>query len=217
MLADFDGIGEWGFSALVNVDGRRILFDTGAYPDTVLRNLKALQVDLTGTADVVLSHHHYDHVNGLVPLRRELFGADPSVIARAHVGHGMFAARVEKDGTAVTEAQDLRAAYEAVGGAFIEYDSPCEIFPGVWLTGPVPRTHPERNWTGDRRLVLDDGQTVEDHVPEDQSLVIDTDRGAGGDRRLRPRRRRQHLRIRPPDRARRAHPRADRRYSSVRG
>jgi hypothetical protein len=29
MLADGDGIGEWGFAAMVEVDGRRILFDTG--------------------------------------------------------------------------------------------------------------------------------------------------------------------------------------------
>jgi len=31
MLAD-RGIGEWGFSALVEVDGKRLLFDTGAQP-----------------------------------------------------------------------------------------------------------------------------------------------------------------------------------------
>jgi 7,8-dihydropterin-6-yl-methyl-4-(beta-D-ribofuranosyl)aminobenzene 5'-phosphate synthase len=35
MLAE-RGIGEWGFAALVEVDGQRILFDTGAHPDTVL-------------------------------------------------------------------------------------------------------------------------------------------------------------------------------------
>src|SRR5580704_9880527 len=35
MLAD-GGIGEWGFAALVEADGRKILFDTGARPNTVL-------------------------------------------------------------------------------------------------------------------------------------------------------------------------------------
>ena len=43
MLADA-GIGEWGFSALVEVDGHRILFDTGAHPDTVLKNARELGV-----------------------------------------------------------------------------------------------------------------------------------------------------------------------------
>ena len=47
MLAD-EGIGEWGFAALVEVDGRRILFDTGARPRTVLENARELKVDLAG-------------------------------------------------------------------------------------------------------------------------------------------------------------------------
>ena len=38
MLTDRAGIGEWGFSALVAADGHRILFDTGARPETVLHN-----------------------------------------------------------------------------------------------------------------------------------------------------------------------------------
>ena len=38
MLAE-SGIGEWGFSALVEADGHQILFDTGKYPDTVLKML----------------------------------------------------------------------------------------------------------------------------------------------------------------------------------
>ena len=42
MLAD-DGIGEWGFGAIVEVDGQRILFDTGARPTTVLENAKELK------------------------------------------------------------------------------------------------------------------------------------------------------------------------------
>jgi 7,8-dihydropterin-6-yl-methyl-4-(beta-D-ribofuranosyl)aminobenzene 5'-phosphate synthase len=37
MLAD-PGLGEWGYSALVEVDGRKFLFDTGANPDVVLKH-----------------------------------------------------------------------------------------------------------------------------------------------------------------------------------
>ena len=35
------GIGEWGYSALVEVDGRTLLVDTGARPETVLRKALA--------------------------------------------------------------------------------------------------------------------------------------------------------------------------------
>src|SRR6516165_5879349 len=61
MLTDRAGIGEWGFSALVEADGRRLLFDTGARPETVLRNSRELKIDLSGVTEVILSHHHGDH------------------------------------------------------------------------------------------------------------------------------------------------------------
>src|SRR3981081_2519777 len=60
MLAD-NGIGEWGFAALVEADGRQLLVDTGARPETVLSNVRDLKIDLSGITDVVLTHHHDDH------------------------------------------------------------------------------------------------------------------------------------------------------------
>ena len=51
-LADA-GLGEWGFAALVEADGHRILFDTGAHPDTVLKNVQELGIDLSDIEDVV--------------------------------------------------------------------------------------------------------------------------------------------------------------------
>ena len=77
MLAD-RGMGEWGFSALVEADGHRILFDTGLHPETVLHNARELGIDLSTVTDVVLSHHHGDHTGGLLALRRELSKASPS-------------------------------------------------------------------------------------------------------------------------------------------
>jgi hypothetical protein len=54
MLADA-GIGEWGFAALVEVDGRRLLFDTGARPETGLQNARELGIDLSTVVDVIIS------------------------------------------------------------------------------------------------------------------------------------------------------------------
>src|SRR5437868_7704704 len=71
MLAD-EGIGEWGFSALVEADGRAWLFDTGARPETVLANARELKIDLSKISDVILSHNHGDHTGGLVALRTAL-------------------------------------------------------------------------------------------------------------------------------------------------
>ncbi len=175
MLADA-GTGEWGFAALVEVDGQRILFDTGARPDTVLQNARELQVDLAGVRDVVLSHNHSDHTGGLLTLRREHMKKDTAALGRVHVGRGIFLTRVGASGAEDNSMLGLRKDFEATGGVFVEHEEPRQLLPGVWLTGPVPRVHPERNWSVRGKLRSPQG-LVEDTIPEDQSLVVDTDRG----------------------------------------
>lgn len=176
MLADA-GVGEWGFAALVEADGHRLLFDTGARPDTVLKNAQELSVDLAGIRDVILSHNHSDHTGGLVTLRRELSREDKDALSRAHVGEGIFLSRLSDSGNEETNPMVItKRAYEMSGGVFIEHKEPVELFAGIWLTGPVPRVHPERNWSNTGQLRTPGG-VVEDTIPEDQSLVIDTDRG----------------------------------------
>lgn len=174
MLAE-DGIGEWGFAALVEADGRRVLFDTGARPDTVLNNARELQLDLSQVTDVILSHNHDDHTGGLLTLRRAVKAKNPAALSRAHVGTGIFWSRVQ--GSAEQNPMlATRPAYEATGGVFIQHDAPTELYPGVYLTGPVPRRYPERNWSKTFRLRAPTGE-IEDNIPEDQSLVIDTEQG----------------------------------------
>jgi metal-dependent hydrolase (beta-lactamase superfamily II) len=57
-----------GFSALVEEDGRRVLLDTGAHPDTVLQNARDLKIDLSDVKEVILTHNHWDHVGGLMTM-----------------------------------------------------------------------------------------------------------------------------------------------------
>lgn len=177
MLAEGDELGEWGFAALVEADGRRILFDTGAKPDVVSRNAQTMKVDLSVVSDVVLSHWHSDHVGGFLPLRREVMAKAPEALARAHVGAGIFLPRFAgPPGVDVNPMGRLKAEYEATGGKFTEHAQPVALFPGVWLTGPVPRKHPERNWSG-RAQVKTSAGVVEDTIADDIALVIDTEEG----------------------------------------
>ena len=169
------GIGEWGFAALVEADGRRILFDTGARPETVLANAKELRIDLTGVSDVVISHNHGDHTGGLLTLRKALIPRDPKSLSRAHVGRGIFWPRPTGTGDA-NGLLNVKAEYEGGGGRFIEHATAAAIAPAIWVTGPVPRIHPERNWPGGRKVQTPDGMR-EDDIPEDMSLVFDTSSG----------------------------------------
>lgn len=175
MLAD-EGFGEWGFAALVQVDGRKLLFDTGAHEDTVQRNLKAMGLDLSDVELVVLSHNHDDHTAGLLTLRRQFAAKSPKALGRVYAGSGLFFPRVSASGVADDRMGRVRRDYEATGGAIVEVSKPTEILPGVWLTGPVPRVHPERNWSATGKVRTASGD-VEDTVPEDMTLVIHTAQG----------------------------------------
>lgn len=177
MLTDLDGIGEWGFSALVEVDGRRLLFDTGARSETVLRNAQELGVDLSNVTDVVITHNHWDHVGGLVTLRREFSKKNPTALSRTHVAEGVFLSRPSpKDQSEMNGLLPLKADYEASGGVFIVHAKQEELLPGVWFTGPIPRVYQERNFPLGRTVKTKQG-VVEDNIPEDAALVVNTSEG----------------------------------------
>jgi 7,8-dihydropterin-6-yl-methyl-4-(beta-D-ribofuranosyl)aminobenzene 5'-phosphate synthase len=169
------GLGEWGFSALVEADGHRILLDTGAHPETVLQNARDLNVDLSDVQELVLTHNHGDHVAGLLTLRREMTKKNPAAMSVVHVARGIFYSRPSADGEG-NRMIAIRKEYEATGGKFIEHPDGAEIFPGAWLTGPVPRKYPERNWSVSGKVQMPGG-LVEDNIPEDQSLVLNTPQG----------------------------------------
>ena len=171
-----EGDGEWGYSALVEADGHKILYDTGASPDLVLQNARALHVDLSDVEDVVLSHNHWDHVGGLLTLRRELSKTNPRAVSRVHVGAGIFQPRLTDAGEDRNGLKDIRAQYLATGGRFVVHDAATELQPGVWFTGPVPRPNDEKNWNPGLSLETPRGR-IEDNVPEDSSLLFDTDDG----------------------------------------
>jgi len=174
MLADGDELGEWGFAALVEVDGHRILFDTGAKTDVVAKNVRTLKLDLADVPDLILSHWHWDHVGGFMTLRREAMAKQPSALARTHVAEGFFDSRIgTPPGVELNQMIRVKPDYEETGGRFIVHAQPVEIQPGVWLTGPVPRKYPERNWSGNVQVKTVAG-VREDNISDDMALVIDT-------------------------------------------
>jgi 7,8-dihydropterin-6-yl-methyl-4-(beta-D-ribofuranosyl)aminobenzene 5'-phosphate synthase len=176
MLADA-GFGEWGYSALVEADGRKILFDTGANPDIVLKNAAALGIELSDVEDVVISHHHDDHTGGLLSLRRTLMLKNPNAMSRVHVSGNIFTPRLKADGSDGNGLTPIRGPYEATGGHFILHDGPTELAPGVWFTGPVPRKFPETNWSDQGlRIHTSTGDTA-DNIPDDAALVFNTSDG----------------------------------------
>jgi 7,8-dihydropterin-6-yl-methyl-4-(beta-D-ribofuranosyl)aminobenzene 5'-phosphate synthase len=59
---------DWGYAALVEYGGKRILFDTGNKPEVLAQNVNAKSIDLSSLDFVVMSHRHGDHMGGLAYL-----------------------------------------------------------------------------------------------------------------------------------------------------
>ena len=55
----------WGFSSLIEYNGKLILFDAGSNADMFKQNVKHLGIDLKKIDFVIVSHAHYDHLNGI--------------------------------------------------------------------------------------------------------------------------------------------------------
>ena len=55
----------WGFSCLIKIEGKNILFDTGADSETLLSNTQKMGIDPKEIDFVFISHLHGDHTGGL--------------------------------------------------------------------------------------------------------------------------------------------------------
>lgn len=77
---------DWGFAALIEYRGRRILFDAGNDSDIFEHNVKSLKVDLKNLDCVVISHRHGDHTNGLKYLEKINPNVAVYVPAEEHFG-----------------------------------------------------------------------------------------------------------------------------------
>jgi 7,8-dihydropterin-6-yl-methyl-4-(beta-D-ribofuranosyl)aminobenzene 5'-phosphate synthase len=165
-------LGEHGFAALIEpAQGDPLLFDTGQGL-TLLHNARRMNRNLAAVNSVVLSHGHYDHCGGLLPLLTE-FGPK-----KVHAHPGIFSPRFRLKDTGecypigITHDRDV---LEAAGGRFDLSKDFREISAGMYLSGEVPRVTAFE--TGDQGLYCDcTGQEV-DCTPDDQSLILETEKG----------------------------------------
>ena len=138
---------DWGYSALVEYGGKRILFDTGNNPETFAHNVKAAGVDLTKVDFVVISHRHLDHTAGL----NYLVSVNPSVTIYApKEAFGVFGSSLpskfyRQQASLPKEMRyfdghpedTLTFGTPWLKGKFVTVDAPLEVVPGVHIISQV--------------------------------------------------------------------------------
>jgi len=159
---------DWGFSALIEYGGKRILFDTGNDSEILQKNAEAKGVDL-GTLDfVVVSHRHGDHTSGL----NYLLSVNPDVqIYAPKENFGVFGAALP--GTFYKRDESLPAEMRYFGGnppETLRFGSPWPDANFTWITETTeiaPGFH----------LILLKGTWGVDLDAMELSLAIDTPNG----------------------------------------
>jgi 7,8-dihydropterin-6-yl-methyl-4-(beta-D-ribofuranosyl)aminobenzene 5'-phosphate synthase len=140
---------DWGFAALVEHGGKRVLFDTGNNAEVFARNVRALHIDLRTLDFVVVSHRHGDHTAGLNYLLR----VNPHVrIYAPKEGFGVFGAALpgtffRTDSTLPPRMRyfdgdtpaELRFGTAWPGANFTWVDAQTEVAPGFVIISTVSK------------------------------------------------------------------------------
>jgi 7,8-dihydropterin-6-yl-methyl-4-(beta-D-ribofuranosyl)aminobenzene 5'-phosphate synthase len=138
---------DWGYAALIEYGGKRILFDTGNNGDVLAHNAKAKGIDLSKLDFVVMSHRHGDHMGGLA----YLLSVNPTVkIYAPKEGFGVYGGDLpstfyRKDTSLPPEQRYYDGAPPEVmrfgaawpGANFQLVDKNIEIAPGIHLLALV--------------------------------------------------------------------------------
>ncbi|OIQ95100.1 ribonuclease BN [mine drainage metagenome] len=165
-------VAEHGVAFVVEAGGRRILYDTGQ-SGAVVNNLAALGLPPASLDAIIISHGHYDHAGGLAAV---LAAARPEVEVLLHTKAFTARCSARPGGTVSTGIPVAEAALKALGGRWSQTDLPCEVAPGLWFSGSIPRVSPFE--TGDPRLLLPGADAPRPDPMEDDTVLYG--RGAQG-------------------------------------
>lgn len=163
--------GEHGLAFLIEAQGKRVLFDTGACGQVLMHNLLELNILPNSIDALALSHAHYDHTGGL----GIFLGLHPGLPLYAHPD--LLRDRFSRRGRA-TESVGLRLAEPDLRRlADLRLSAaPQEILPGVWTTGEIA-ARPEPEGRSPHHCVRDGKSWAPDPYRDDMALVLDSPSG----------------------------------------
>jgi 7,8-dihydropterin-6-yl-methyl-4-(beta-D-ribofuranosyl)aminobenzene 5'-phosphate synthase len=149
-------LAEYGLSYLIEIDGEKILFDTG-HSDVFLKNAKLLGVDIENEVKmVVLSHGHWDHGDGLRFIKNKKLITHPTAFSKrfGKSDHRSVGLSLSKD--EIQQKFDLTQTINHY-----------QISTNLFFLGEIPRLNNFESQT--TSFEFENGE--DDFVPDDSALV----------------------------------------------
>jgi 7,8-dihydropterin-6-yl-methyl-4-(beta-D-ribofuranosyl)aminobenzene 5'-phosphate synthase len=171
--ANYGFLAEWGLSILVDVDGLRILVDTGLSL-SVVHNAQLMGIDLATIDRIVLSHGHADHTGGLREVLRRK--GEVEVIAHPDIWALKYVRRVGEAEEKYGGIPFSRDELESNGARFNLVRKPVCITDRIMTTGETPMIS-GYEVIENNLIVKEAGLLQPDRMTDDLALVIDTDFG----------------------------------------
>ena len=170
--ANYGFLAEWGLGILIEVDGLRILMDTGLSFSTV-HNARLMGIDLSTIDRIVLSHGHADHTGGL----REVLKTkgEVEIVAHPDIWTAKYAER-DQEGVKYCGIPYLREELESRGAHFNLVREPVHISDNVMTTGEIPMLSGYEE-IEDNLFVKENGALQPDKLADDIALVVNADFG----------------------------------------
>jgi len=165
-------IGEWGFSALVEADDVKILYDVGNSGYPLIYNSEKLGIKLEDIDFIVLSHGHSDHTGGfsnndvVTKLKGKMLIAHPSVFEKKVLN---WSGKLEYIGMPLTRDETEKKFN------LILSSEPLEISNGVMFSGEVKRYGYNEYTSG--LYTSSNSSLLKDSMKDDAALYINTKKG----------------------------------------
>lgn len=167
-------VAEHGFSAYIEAEGKRVLFDTG-YSGAFLQNAEKMGIDLFDLDYIILSHGHFDHTGGLWYLLRRFMEAAidemPCRLPRIIAHPRCFLPRPKPPLPDIGSVLSADAVQRLIPLELSK--APVILTPNLIFLGEIERKFPfEETEPGPRGVVLPDGNVQEDRILDDTSLAF---------------------------------------------
>ena len=148
---------------------KKILVDTGCDSESILYNIRVLDIDLQKIDMIFLTHCHYDHAGGLFGILKAI-GKEIPIIAH----NDIFRCNIEFEPFVKYVGIPMDSSKEEIisnRGNLILINESFQIMDGVLSTGQVERITDFED-TGVNNYNLTNGHTVKDMLWDDMSLIV---------------------------------------------